>query len=184
MSYDVENETKRQLYNIKNSSWKSNEWNWGYARGTGHDCASICRRRWSDKADRKKLVDALLNPEAYHSKHKSYEVPFEEVKLILGLLWQRAGRSHAFNEVLENMVDAKRYELDDEVLSALNFVTDVRDAFPDVALKKSHVDQMNAVAGEILHYHDHMVDRVEAFRIRRVCAGMVLEDMGFIENGI
>jgi hypothetical protein len=152
--------------------------------GAGHDCAAICRRRWSDEADRKKLVDALLNPEAYHSQHKSYEVPFEEVKLILGLLWQRAGRSHAFNEVLGNMVDAKRYELADEVLSALNFVEDVRDAFPDVALKKSHVDHMNAVAGEILHYHDHMVDRVEAFRIRRVCAGMVLKEMGFIENGI
>jgi hypothetical protein len=33
MSYDVDNETKRQLYNIKDSSWKSKEWNWGYARG-------------------------------------------------------------------------------------------------------------------------------------------------------
>jgi hypothetical protein len=38
MSYDVENETKRQLYNIKNSSWKSNEWNWGYARGMSNWC--------------------------------------------------------------------------------------------------------------------------------------------------
>ena len=156
-----------------------------YKIGTGHDCAAICRRRWTDKDDRKKLVNALLNPEGYHSNHRDHEVSFEEVKLILGLLWQRAGRSHSYNQVLDNMIDAKRYEIEDnEVLSALNFISDVRDAFPAVAMHKVDKDHMNAVAGEILVYHHHVVDREEVFRIRRICAGMVLEAMGFIENGI
>lgn len=114
-----------------------------------------------------------------------YEIPFGEVKLILGLLWQRAGRSHPYTKVLENMANAKRYEVpDDEVLSALNFITDVRDAFPGVARSKSDRDHMDSVAGEILQYHHHIADREEVFRIRRVCAGMVLDAMGFVENGI
>lgn len=83
------------------------------------------------------------------------------------------------------MVNAKRYEIPgDEVLSALNFITDVRHAFPDVARSKSDEDHMNAVASEVLQYHNHMVERDDVFRIRRVCTGMVLEAMGFVEQGI
>ena len=153
--------------------------------GTGHDCAAICRRRWSDKTDRQKLVNSLLNPAGYHSKHHDYEIPFEEIKLILGLLWQRSGRSHSYNQVLENMARAGRYEENDEMLSAFNFITDVRDAFPDVALSKSDKDHMDSVAGEIQQYHsDPLVNREDVFRIRRICCGMVLEAMGFIERGI
>lgn len=153
--------------------------------GTGHDCAVICRRRWSEKSDRQQLVESLLNPVGYHSAHHDHEVPFEEVKLILGLLWQRSVRSHAYSKVLENMAEAKRYEIpNDEVLSALNFISDIRYAFPDVARSNSDKDHMDAVASEVLQYHNHMVERDDVFRIRRVCTGMVLEAMGFVEQGI
>lgn len=152
--------------------------------GTGHDCAAICRRRWSDKTDRKKLVEALLEPEAYHAHHRG-EVSFEEVKLILGLTWQRAGRSHPYTEVLETMADAQRYEIhNDEVLSALNFIEDMRDLFPAVARNRKELDLMNTVAGEVLHYHKHIAAKDNIFRIRRICAGMVLDAMRFVENGI
>ena len=151
-------------------------------KGTGHDCAAICRRRWSDTIDRKKIVDSLLEPAANHNRG---EIPFEEVKLILGLTWQRAGRSHGYSKVLENMARAKRYEIpNDEVLSALNFITDIRDSFSSVAQSKQELDLMNRVAGEVLQYHHHMVSREDVFRIRRVCAGMVLDAMKFVENGI
>ena len=181
----VDAEISRQLYNIKDSSWTSPKWNWGSARGTGHDCAAICRRRWSDKVDRQKLVDSLVNPAEYHCIHGDHEVPFEEIKLILGLYWQRCGRSHAFNNMLDNMARAKRYEVqNDEITSALNFITDVKECFPYVARSKSDIDQIDIVAGEILQYHENMVDSEKVFRIRRVCAGMVLEAMGFVQNGI
>ncbi|KAL3787179.1 hypothetical protein HJC23_010189 [Cyclotella cryptica] len=181
-SSNIDTETTKELYNIKNSSWSSDQWNWGSAVGTGHDCAAICRRRWSDKIDRKKLVSALLEPAANHNRG---EIPFEEVKLILGLTWQRAGRSNGYNKVLENMARAKRYEIpNDEVLSALNFITDIKDSFPSIARSKQELDLMNRVAGEILQYHHHMVCKEDVFRIRRVCAGMVLDAMKFVENGI
>jgi hypothetical protein len=84
------------------------------------------------------------------------------------------------------MVEGERYEVpNNEVLSALNFITDVRKAFPGVAIRKVDEDNMNSVASEILIHHNHVAaDREEVFRIRRICAGMVLEAMGFIENGI
>lgn len=83
------------------------------------------------------------------------------------------------------MARAGRYEENDEMLSAFNFITDVRDAFAGVALPKSDKDHMDSVAGEIQQYHsDPLVNREDVFRIRRICCGMVLEAMGFIERGI
>jgi ERCC4-type nuclease len=66
MSYDVENETKRQLYNIKNSSWKSNEWNWGYARGMSNWCCCCIDALLSSKEHDNELQvqDMIVLPSA------------------------------------------------------------------------------------------------------------------------
>ena len=83
------------------------------------------------------------------------------------------------------MARAGRYEENDEMISAFNFITDVRDSFPGVARSKSEKDHMDSVTGEIQQYHtDPLVDREDVFRIRRICSGMVLKAMGFVENGV
>merc|ERR1719282_1135055 len=110
--YTCPNETTKTIYGIEGSGWKSPDWNWGSARGTGHDCAAICRRRWSDPADRRKLVDSLLDPVEFKASRPESEVPFEEIKLILGLAWQRGrwdgsdGGPGGYGTVLEIMAEA------------------------------------------------------------------------------
>ncbi|EED95118.1 predicted protein [Thalassiosira pseudonana CCMP1335] len=179
-------EETKTIYDIPNSGWSSNAWNWGSAIGTGHDCAMICRRRWSSRKDREALVSSLLNPQA-----AKVEVPFEEVKLILGLVWQNGrwdgsdGGPNGYAEVLSTMAAARRYEVkDNEVLSALNFIEDVRDHYYTISRSKEDLDHMKSVAHEVTQYHHHMVGSEDVFRVRRVCAGMVLNAMNFVGKGI
>eukprot|EP00984_Skeletonema_dohrnii_P029991 scaffold21033_cov71-Skeletonema_dohrnii-CCMP3373.AAC.1 len=87
--YPSPTETEKEIYNIPNSGWKSKQWNWGSASGTGHDAAMICRRRWDSREERQKLVQSLLDPVEFKASYPDSEVPFEEVKLVLGLAWQR-----------------------------------------------------------------------------------------------
>ena len=185
-SYEI-SETEKIIYNIPNSGWSSPQWNWGSAIGTGHDCAAICRKLYNTKADREKLVDSLLNPVEYKSTHPEFEISFEEVKLILGLAWQNGrwdgsdGGPEGYGHVLSTMAAAQRYEEDDEVLSALNFIQDVSDRFSTISRKSDELTKMKAIAIDIREKHD--ASKEEVFMTRRMCAGMVLDNMGWIENG-
>lgn len=62
-------ETTREIYNIPNSGWCSDSWNWGYASGTGHDCAAICRKMYASRDDRQRLVSSLLEPVQFNGEH-------------------------------------------------------------------------------------------------------------------
>ena len=186
-TYSCPNETTKQLYGIPHSGWKSKEWNWGSAVGTGHDCAAICRRRWEDKADRRKLVESLLNPAEFKAARPESEVPFEEVKLVLGLAWQNGrwdgsdGGPGGFSSVLETMAAAKRYEDDDEVISAINFIADVSQRFETISRNADESKRMKAIDIDVREHH---LEKEEVFMARRTCAGMVLDAMGFVNNGL
>lgn len=182
------------LYNIPHSGWKSPQWNWGSARGTGHDCAAICRSRWSNKEDRRKLVHSLLSPEKYHAKlHPSSsigEVSFEEIKLILGLAWQRGrwdgtdGGPQGYRSVLQTMADARRYENENEILSALHFIEDVSAKYQSISRNAEELHKMKEIAFSVLHGKKTHASKEEIFMARRMCAGMVLDAMHFVENGL
>ena len=182
------------LYNIPHSGWKSTQWNWGSARGTGHDCAAICRSRWSNKDDRRKLVQSLLSPEKYHALlHPSSsigEVSFEEIKLILGLSWQRGrwdgtdGGPQGYRSVLQTMVDARRYENENEILSALHFIEDVSAKYNSISRNAEELHKMKEIAFSVLHGKKTHASKEEIFMARRMCAGMVLDAMHFVDNGL
>ena len=185
-SYEV-SETRKTIYNIPNSGWSSPQWNWGSAIGTGHDCAMICRKLYNTKAEREKLVDSLLNPIEYKSTHPEFEISFAEVTLILGLAWQNGrwdgsdGGPEGYGHVLSTMAAAKRYEEDDEVLSALNFIDDVSKRFSTISQNSDELNKMKSIAIDIREKHD--ATKEEVFMTRRICAGMVLDNMGWVENG-
>lgn len=187
-SHTLPNETTKQLYNVKGSGWSSPNWNWGSAAGTGHDCAAICRRRWGDQSDRRKLVESLLHPAEFKASRPESEVPFEEVKLVLGLAWQRGrwdgsdGGPGGYAEVLNKMASAHRYENDDEVISALNFIEDVSAKFQTIG-RGENLARMKGIAAEIKGRDRHQ-SKEEIFMERRMCAGMILDAMNFVENGL
>lgn len=181
--HPLPNETDREIYGIPNSGWKSPQWNWGSARGTGHDCAAICRSRWALPSDRAGLVRALLDPAAFRSARPAAETPFEEVKLILGLSWQGGGGGGGYSRVLEAMAGARRYEMEDEVLSALNFIEDVSGRFDEVCESEEELGRMRAVANDVRGKHD-IRRGGDVFMDRRMCAGMVLDAMDWVENGL
>ena len=189
--YECPNETTKEIYSIPNSGWSSKQWNWGNAIGTGHDAAMICRKLYATKSDRQKLIKSLLNPVEYKSTHpsdSSPEVSFEEVKLILGLAWQNGrwdgsdGGPEGYSHVLSTMAAAHRYENDDEVLSALNFIEDVSKRFHTISRNEDELNRMKCIAIDVREKHDASVE--EVFMVRRICAGMVLDAMGFVENGL
>ncbi|KAL7554004.1 hypothetical protein ACHAWF_017360 [Thalassiosira exigua] len=187
ISHPYPNETSERLYDVPNSGWKSPEWNWGSARGTGHDCAAICRRRWGDRSDRRKLVRSLLSPAEFKAERPDSEVPFEEVKLILGLAWQRGrwdgsdGGPGGYGSVLATMAEGRRYEQEDEVISALNFVEDVSERFATISRNADELKRMKCLASEMRGKH---AGKEEVFMARRTCAGMVLDAMNFVDNGL
>lgn len=186
-AHSCPNETTKTIYNLPDSGWKSNKWNWGSACGTGHDCAVICRRRWSDASDRRGLVNALLSPVEFKASHPNSEVPFEEVKLILGLAWQHGrwdgndGGPGGYAAVLDTMAGARKYENDDEVISALNFIEDVSERFSLICKNAEKLKRMKAIANDIKGKHAMME---EVFMDRRICAGLILDAMSFVENGL
>ena len=148
------NKKKTEIYNIPGSGWKSPTWNWGYAVGTGHDCAMICRKKYDSFQKRKDLILSLLEPttpldtKSHHDDGNDVgdddtsirDPPFEEVKLILGLTIQRGrwdgtdgGRVGGYSEVLQLMAQAQRYESNDEELNAKLLVKDMSDRFHLIA---------------------------------------------------
>lgn len=181
-------ETAKEIYNVPNSGWSSPQWNWGSAQGTGHDCAMICRRLYDTKADRQNLVQSLLEPAKYKAQHPETEVTFEEIKLILGLAWQKGrwdgsdGGPDGYSHVLQTMASARRYENEDEVLSAFNFIEDISERFHTIRSSEESLTRMKSIVIDVREKHD--AGSEEVFLVRRICAGMVLYEIGFVENGL
>lgn len=164
--------SKGLVYNVPNSGWTSSKWNWGYGMGTGHECAAICRSTYQTRSQREKLVKGLL-------ENSGEPTNFEEVKLVLALTWQkgqwtgRDGGPEGYGQVLELMARAKRYEEGSEQDCAKNLVSDMAERFhllePEAALQ----ERMDAL----------WQDAEDFDAARRICSGLVLESMGFVETG-
>ena len=160
----------------------SPQWNWGYASGTGHDCAAICRRKFASRAAREDLVESLLHPNDKQPQPSS----FEEAKLVLGLAVQRGrwdgsdGGPGGYGDVLAAMADARRYETDGtEESRMINFRNDMKLRFRLLNPTEEDMETMESinVDGEDLN-----ADELDA--ARRKCSGLVLKSMGFIDNGL
>ena len=168
------------LYDVPNSSWTSAEWNWGYASGTGHDCAAICRRKFATRSSRAEFIRSLLDPSTPQPPS------FEEVKLVLGLAVQRGrwdgsdGGPGGYGDVLAAMTSARRYETDGtEENRMVNFVEDMRHRFGLLNPSKEDAEMMKSLDG---CNGDATIDELNA--ARRMCSGLVLMNMDFIDNGL
>mmetsp|Transcript_979 Transcript_979/g.1369 ORF Transcript_979/g.1369 Transcript_979/m.1369 type:complete len:216 (-) Transcript_979:550-1197(-) len=169
------------IYDIPNSGWTSSSWNWGSARGTGHDCAMICRQRWSTGESRLSLVNALINPQQSDFEPQN----FEEVKLICGLAWQNGrwdgsdgGPNGGYGEVLAYMAQAERYETKDSTEGSIRLVQDMQERFHKLSPTPEQTQMMDSISvnGES---SSQDVDIA-----RRQCTGLVLSAMGFVERGL
>ena len=176
------------LYGILGSGWTSPDWNWGSAAGTGHDCALICRRRWSTVDSRELLVESLLNPSSSVGEgsassalpNSAREPPFEEVKLVLALTWQNGrwdasdGGPGGYGEVLHEMACADRYEPSADADQSRALVEDMRSRFHLITSSQKEMRDMDTIkdVGEDLDAE------------RRKCSGLVLRAMGFVQNGL
>jgi len=160
---------------------RSPQWNWGSARGTGHDCAAICRRQYSTKESRRQLIDNLLEPAEDSNKRQPEN--FEEVKLILGLAFQNGrwdgsdGGAGGYGEVLQYMAGAQRDEEGSEDECAMRFVRDMQDRFEFIAdVSSMELREMRCIldgdAGKDMDC------------VRRKCSGLVLDQMGFVKKGL
>jgi hypothetical protein len=164
----------KEIYGVPRSGWKSPDWNWGSAAGTGHDCALVCRQQYATRQARADLVVKLQAGEPEPTN-------FEEVKLVLALAWQQGrwngsdGGQGGYSEVLRAMAEAERYEQGSEDECARRLVQDLQSRF---TLLDPSEDQLAAMKS-VLTSGD-----VGACLAQRRCSGLVLEAMDFIENGI
>lgn len=160
---------------------RSPQWNWGSARGTGHDCAAICRRQYASKASRLELINNLLEPSEDAAERKPEN--FEEVKLILGLAWQNGrwdgsdGGAGGYGDVLQHMAGAQRYEKGSDEECARLFVEDLQDRF-------ELLDSIDVVSSELREMRSILDDDSDLDYSRRKASGLVLEAMGFVEKGL
>jgi len=181
----------KEIYGVAGSGWSSPEWKWGSAKGTGHDCAKICRERYATPESRLELIECLLlskeeiqmDSDADDTAASSEErVPenFEEVKLVLALAWQKArkkcyGGLESYGELLDEMAIGQLYEVGTEEDCSLLLVQHMQKRFfwlyPDVQDKIS----MNTLLYDCESDFDW---------IRRRCSGLVLQAMEFEEIGL
>ena len=171
----------KTIYDVPNSGWTSLKWNWGYAVGTGHDCALICRNLYKSRRAREILVHELLLGAPMKAQEDREPKNFEEIKLVLALAWQRGrwdgsdGGKGGYGEILAVMVEATRYESNNEDENCVRFVQDMMTRFP---LLSPSADQTKAMA------ICHELLGTDNDAARRKCSGLVLQAMGFVENGL
>lgn len=169
------------IYGVPHSGWTSPQWNWGSAVGTGHDCARICRQRNSIPQARQDLIHQLLHWRRSNDvvDDERHLLDFEEVKLVLALAWQRGrwdgsdGGKGGYGDVLKHMAEAKRYEQGSEAECSRRFVQDLQARFHLLRPSSEEADAMASLRCE----------GDEIFDARYRCAGLVLQCMGFVENG-
>ena len=154
-----------KIYNIPGSGWKSPQWNWGYAVGTGHDCARICRKLYETRSARQDLLQNIeTRPEN-----------MEEIKLILALAWQRGrwdgsdGGPDGYGQVLEALAAADRYENSNNQQFFLDMQSRFQSLKPSVELQK----EMDSLS---------QLENIDL--ATRKCSALVLEAMGFVESGL
>lgn len=174
-AFSLSMSSSKTIYDVLNSGWASPQWKWGYAVGTGHDCAAICRQRYNSRQSRVSLIENLCNAPTIDIKKREPK-NFEEVKLILALAWQQGrwdgsdGGRGGYGDVLATMADATRYESDDEEENSRRLVQDMTARFRLLGPSKEQADSMEKVL-EIL---ENDVDAA-----CRKCSGLVLEAMGW-----
>lgn len=170
--------SNKNIYGVPNSGWTSLEWNWGYGQGTGHDCAAICRRQLSTQKAREYFVQGLFDAPSTERNDRE-PTDFEEVKLVLALAWQNGrwdgsdGGRGGYEEILETMAQADRYEKGGEDECSRRLIKDMQTRFP-------LLDPTNeeSVAMQQLDQLEPDVDAA-----RRRCSALILRAMGFVENG-
>ena len=174
----------KSIYSISQSGWKSPKWNWGSAIGTGHDCAKICRQNYASRVLRSELITNLRNAQGTEEDLPS---DFEEVKLTLALAWQRGrwdgsdGGKGGYGEVLDYLVMADRYENGSDMEWSKRWISDLAARFHLLKPSADHVSTMESLLREsMLTKND---ESAAVYRARRRCSGLVLLEMGFIENG-
>lgn len=172
--------SSKTIYDIPNSGWTAAKWNWGYAMGTGHDCAAICRKKYTTREPRSVLVKDLFDAPSL-PPHARGPQNFEEIKLVLALAWQRGrwdgsdGGKGGYGEVLAAMADASRYEIGDEDDCSRLLVQDMQDRYRFLNPNAEDLAAMEKL------FDDCEPDTDAA---RRRCSALVLKSMGFIENGL
>ena len=126
------------------------------------------------------LLEDLLDAP---SKSQADRIPqnFEEVKLILALAWQRGrwdgsdGGRGGYGQVLAAMAEAVRYESEDEKENSISFVQDMLSRFHLLAPTADEQGLMQTAADSVASDFDAS---------RRQCSALVLQAMGFVENGL
>jgi hypothetical protein len=163
----------KRIYGVAHSGWRSPQWNWGSAVGTGHDCARICRQEYNSRDARRALIKHLLT---------DLDIPadFEEVKLVLALSWQKArwdsrdGGQGGYGEVLKFMAEAERYEIGSLENCSRCLIQDMGTRFHCLQPSQAKMTAMQ----ELMTDYESDINRA-----RRRCSGLVLESMGFVEHG-
>jgi hypothetical protein len=167
------------LYGVPGSGWASPSWNWGYAVGTGHDCARICRNKYQSRSSRAQLVLDLQNA-GRGGDGIGHATDLEEIKLILALAWQRGrwdgsdGGPGGYGEVLSHMAQAVRYEIGGAVECRRRLLGDISSRFATLQPSDTAMERVSSLSAS-----DEDVDSS-----LRVCSGYVLQAMGFVEVGL
>jgi hypothetical protein len=177
--------TSKTIYGIPNSGWTSPSWNWGSASGTGHDCAKICRQKYSTKEERLNLINYLISS-TDETTTSSTAIDLEEIKLIMGLFWQNGrwdgsdGGVGGYGDVLAMMANAKRYE-DGEDGKTLLF-RDMQERFHLLDPNNDDKIKMKKLV-DVNNNSDNDDIDIDIDATLRCCSGLVLKAMGFIQNG-
>ena len=167
--------TSKELYGIDGASWTSSKWNWGYAVGTGHDCAAICRRKFETRDSREEWIRNIA----------CGEICIEEIKLVLALAWQKGrwdgsdGGEGGYGEVLEEMIKGF-YDTKDEEENARMMIIDLASRYPFISESSSELDVMEKIANQAIEVEN--METLESLRFE--CCEMVLKAMGFVERGL
>jgi hypothetical protein len=196
------NNKQGELYGIPNSGWTSPQWNWGYARGTGHDCAAICRNRYATRASRETLVQQLLVVQDQAQEPlptTTTTMNIEEVKLVLALAWQNGrwdgsdGGRGGYGDVLTYMAQAERYEpkhtsiIQEQVEHEQNacyrrLIEDMQMRFYLLNPTPQQLETMKALLEDTDDNDKEKQADVGAALCR--CCGLVLSAMRFVDNGL
>lgn len=199
-------EGRGELYGIPGSGWASPSWNWGSSQGTGHDCAIICREQYATAQDRAQLIEnLLLEQDEDEDKEAQQAAPparipsdFEQVKLVLALVWQRYRNMSAGNkmygDLLDQMVDC-RFEQEQAAAGGGgddHDHDDHDDADAEAAASKLLVQEMQK---RFIYLQPDVQDQIAMNTLlyeagddydltRRRCSGLVLRAMDFEELGL
>eukprot|EP00816_Leptocylindrus_hargravesii_P011345 CAMPEP_0196804202 /NCGR_PEP_ID=MMETSP1362-20130617/3752_1 /TAXON_ID=163516 /ORGANISM="Leptocylindrus danicus, Strain CCMP1856" /LENGTH=183 /DNA_ID=CAMNT_0042176325 /DNA_START=144 /DNA_END=695 /DNA_ORIENTATION=+ len=167
---------------LDDASRSSREWNWGSAIGTGHDCALICRNKWSNQETRQNLIDALVADNDDTFSALLDDDSLDELKLILGLCWQRGrwdgtdGGRGGYGEVLNYMAECKYetwFDCDDGTAAKRELLSDMSERFHLISKSEDET-------ASIMELKDD--DDIDA-SVRK-CAGHVLNKMEFVVSGL